>query len=87
MPYGNRREVNDVDESMNERLACHARGDAASDWIALQYAYANLSKGGSGRWRPNNLFALVLLPEFKRCETEEYVAAIPEVSDRSGGAD
>lgn len=71
-----------VSKHADQQLACHAKGDVTSNWIALRYAYANLNQDGSGRWQPKNLFALVLLPEFERGKTEEDVTEIPEVSDR-----
>jgi len=76
-----------VDKSTDEQLTCHAKGDVASIWIALRYACANLSRGGSGRWRHKNLFALVLLPEFERGKAEKDITRISEVSDRSGEFD
>ena len=71
-----------MDKSADQQLACHAKGDIESNWIALRYAYANFSQNGSGRWQPKNLFALVLLPKFERGETEEDITEILEMSDR-----
>jgi len=76
-----------IGKSVDEQPTCHAKGDAASIWIALRYACANLSGGESGRWKPKNLFALVLLAEFERGKTEKDVTRISEVSDRFGEVD
>ena len=62
-----------IDRSIYKRLACHPKGDVTSNWIALRYAYASFSLGGSGRWQPKNLFTLVLLPKLEGGETEEDV--------------
>ena len=76
-----------MDRSVDRKPACHAKGEVASDWIALRYAYTNLSRGGCDRRQADNLFALILLPQFERGEAEEDVAEIREVSDRAGLAD
>ena len=71
----------------DQQLACHAKGDVASNWIALRYAYGNLSQDESERWKHKNLFTLVLLPKFERGETEEDATEIPEVSSRCAVVD
>lgn len=76
-----------MDRSVDWQPACHAKGEVASDWIALRYAYTNLSRGGSDRRQADNLFALILLPKSERGETEEDVTGIREVSDRAALAD
>jgi hypothetical protein len=76
-----------MNKSADPQLACHAKGDVASDWIALRYAYANLSQDKSDRWQHKNLFALALLPKFERGDAEEDITEILEVSDRIAVAD
>lgn len=67
-----------ADGPTDKRRTCHAKGEVASNWIALRYACTCLSQGGFRRWQPKNLFTLVPLPEFKRGETEEDVAKPPK---------